>query len=54
MTHDPFHARKSYALATGGHGTFYSLAALEEAGLGKISFARPGASRRTSTCSAAA
>ena len=37
MTHDPFHARQPYALSSGGSGTLYSLAALEKAGLGKIS-----------------
>ncbi|MEO8487154.1 MAG: aconitate hydratase AcnA, partial [Betaproteobacteria bacterium] len=37
MTHDPFHALKPYALASGGGGTLYSLPALEAAGIGKIS-----------------
>ncbi|HEY8244101.1 MAG TPA: aconitase family protein, partial [Casimicrobiaceae bacterium] len=37
MTHDPFHARQPYALPSGGRGTLYSLPALEQAGLGKIS-----------------
>ena len=37
MANDPFHARKTYTLASGATGTFYSLPALEAAGVGKIS-----------------
>jgi aconitate hydratase len=37
MSHDPFHARKTFPLASGGTGTLYSLPALEAAGVGKIS-----------------
>ncbi len=37
MANDPFHARKTYALASGATGTFYSLPALEATGVGKIS-----------------
>ena len=37
MTHDPFHARKPFALASGGSGTLHSLPALEAAGIGKVS-----------------
>ena len=36
-SNDPFHARKSFALASGGTGTLFSLPALEAAGVGKIS-----------------
>src|SRR5213595_1751432 len=37
MTHNLFHSLQEFPLAAGGRGKFYSLAALETAGLGKIS-----------------
>jgi aconitate hydratase len=37
MAHDPFNALKSFSPGKGRSGSFYSLAALEQAGLGKIS-----------------
>ena len=37
MTHNLFDTRKTFTLASGATGTFYSLPALEAAGLGKIS-----------------
>jgi len=37
MTHDPFKALKEFKLASGKAGKYYSLAVLEQAGLGKIS-----------------
>jgi len=37
MTHNLFDTRKTFTLASGASGTFYSLPALEAAGLGKIS-----------------
>jgi len=37
MSHDLFDSRKTFKLAGGGTGTYYSLPALEAAGLGKIS-----------------
>ncbi|HET9403173.1 MAG TPA: aconitate hydratase AcnA, partial [Burkholderiales bacterium] len=35
--HDPFHALREFTLASGKTGKYYSLAALEQAGLGRIS-----------------
>ena len=37
MPHNPFNSRQTFNLASGERGTFYSLPALEVAGLGKIS-----------------
>ncbi|TMG99190.1 MAG: aconitate hydratase [Betaproteobacteria bacterium] len=37
MTHNLFNSHQEFRLAAGGRGKFYSLAALEKAGLGKIS-----------------
>jgi aconitate hydratase len=37
MTHDRFNSLQDFSLADGSTGKFYSLAALEQAGLGKIS-----------------
>ena len=37
MTHDPFNALRSFTLGSGKTGKYYSLAALEGAGLGKVS-----------------
>src|SRR5438309_9830285 len=37
MTHNLFNSHQEFQLAAGGRGKFYSLAALEKAGLGKIS-----------------
>src|SRR5437764_10806082 len=37
MTHNLFNSHQEFRLAAGGRGKFYSLAALEAAGLGKIS-----------------
>jgi aconitate hydratase len=37
MTQNPFNSRQDFTLADGGTGKFYSLSALEQAGLGKIS-----------------
>src|SRR5206468_8864543 len=37
MSHNLFDSRKTFSLAGGGTGTYYSLPALEAAGLGKIS-----------------
>ena len=36
MTHDPFLARRDFQISAGQHARFYSLAALESAGLGHI------------------
>src|SRR5215218_9258750 len=37
MSHNLFDSRKTFTLASGASGTYYSLPALEAAGLGKIS-----------------
>src|SRR6476469_963234 len=37
MTHNLFESRKAFTTGTGAQGTYYSLPALEAAGLGKIS-----------------
>src|SRR5438309_3387036 len=37
MTHNLFNSHQEFQLAAGGRGKFYSLAALEKAGMGKIS-----------------
>ena len=37
MTHNLFNSLQEFRRTAGGGGKFYSLAALEEAGLGKIS-----------------
>ena len=37
MSHDPFRALREFKLASGRTGKYYALAALEEAGLGKVS-----------------
>jgi len=37
MTHNLFNSRRQFDLGTGEKGTFYSVSALEEAGLGRIS-----------------
>ncbi len=37
MAHDPFNARTTYPLASGGRGTCFSLPALEAAGIAKVS-----------------
>src|SRR5438309_10267156 len=37
MTHNLFNSHQEFQLAAGGRGKFYSLAALEKAGLGRIS-----------------
>lgn len=37
MTHDPFCAVRDFQLASGTQSRFYALAALEAAGLGRVS-----------------